>query len=45
MLADLNLAKEPELVTGREKIHELSEEGEELSKTVEEKAKILSKYR
>ncbi|XP_017774433.1 PREDICTED: vacuolar protein sorting-associated protein 37B [Nicrophorus vespilloides] len=40
-LSDANLAREPELVEGREKVEELSAEGEELSKTVEEKYKDL----
>lgn len=42
-MAEFNLSKEPELVEGREKIQELSETGEELTKSVEEKTKILSK--
>lgn len=42
--AEFNLSKEPELVEGREKIEELSEIGEQLTKTVEEKTKTLSKY-
>lgn len=42
-MAEFNLSKEPELVEGREKIQELSEIGEELTKSVEEKTKILSK--
>lgn len=41
-LAEFNLSKEPELVEGREKIKELSEIGEQLTQTVEEKTKILS---
>lgn len=43
-LAEHNLAKEPELVEGREKVEELSKEGEELSKQVEEKMQTLRKY-
>lgn len=42
-LSELNLAREPELVEGREKIEELSAEGEELSKIIEEKYNELSK--
>lgn len=42
-MAEFNLSKEPELVEGREKIEEQSEVGELLTKTVEEKNKILSK--
>lgn len=41
-MAEFNLSKEPELTEGREKIKELSEIGEELTKTVEEKTKTLS---
>lgn len=41
-LSETNLTREPELVEGREKIEQLSVEGEELSKTVEEKYKELS---
>lgn len=43
-MAEYNLSKEPELVEGREKIKELSEIGEELTKSVEDKTKILSKF-
>lgn len=42
LLAENNLTREPELVEGREKVAELSAEGEELSKIVEEKYKELS---
>lgn len=42
-MAEFNLSKEPELVEGREKLQELSELGEELTKRVEEKMKELSK--
>lgn len=42
-LAEFNLAKEPELVEGREKIEALSSEGEELSKRVKELSEELSK--
>ncbi|XP_023012781.2 vacuolar protein sorting 37B [Leptinotarsa decemlineata] len=40
-MAEFNLSKEPELVEGREKLQELSELGEQLSKSVEEKTKEL----
>lgn len=43
-MAEFNLSKEPELVEGREKLQELSEIGEELTKKVEEKTKILSEF-
>lgn len=42
-MAEFNLSKEPELVEGREKLQELSEEGELLTKNIEEKIKELSK--
>lgn len=42
-LAEFNLSKEPELVERREKIVELSERGEELTKNVEDKVKTLRK--
>lgn len=44
MLAESNLSREPELVEGREKIQQLSTEGEEITKVVEEKHKELSEY-
>ncbi|XP_056641542.1 vacuolar protein sorting-associated protein 37B [Diorhabda carinulata] len=40
-MAEFNLSKEPELVEGREKIKELSELGEQLTRTIEEKMKEL----
>lgn len=43
-MAEFNLSKEPELIEGREKIQELSEIGEGLTKTVEDKTMILSIY-
>lgn len=43
-LAEHNLAREPELVEGREKVEALSKEGEELTKQVEEKMQTLRKY-
>lgn len=42
-MAEFNLSKEPELVEGRERIQQLSVVGEQLTKYVEEKTKILSK--
>lgn len=42
-LAEFNLAREPQLVEGRQRIEELSVQGEELSKSVEEKMKEISK--
>lgn len=41
-MAEFNLSKEPELVEGREKLQQLSEEGEQLTKSIEEKTKELS---
>lgn len=43
-LAEFNLAKEPELVEGRERLEERSKEGEELSKRVKELSEELSKF-
>lgn len=40
-MSESNLTKEPELTEGRQKILELSEEGETLSKSIEEKMKII----
>lgn len=40
-LAEFNLAKEPELVEGREKIEALSRQGEELSQRVKELSEEL----
>ncbi|CAG9861264.1 unnamed protein product [Phyllotreta striolata] len=40
-MAEYNLSKEPELVEGREKIKELSEMGEQLTKSIEDKLKEL----
>ncbi|CAH1956522.1 unnamed protein product [Acanthoscelides obtectus] len=40
-LAEYNLSKEPELVELREKVQELSEQGEELTKSVDENMKII----
>ncbi|KAL3271346.1 hypothetical protein HHI36_021834 [Cryptolaemus montrouzieri] len=40
-LAELNLAREPELSEGREKLQAKTEEGEEISKRNEEKLKII----
>lgn len=44
MLAESNLTREPELMEGREMIVKLSNEGEELTKVIEDKYKELSKY-
>lgn len=41
-MAEFNLNREPELVEGRDRLQQLSEEGEQLSKTVEEKMKEFS---
>lgn len=43
-MAEFNLSKEPELVEGREKIQELTETGEKLTKTIEDKLKELSEF-
>lgn len=43
-MAESNLAKEPQLVEGREIIVQLSAEGEELSNRVKEKYDKMSKY-
>lgn len=43
-LAEANLTREPDLVEKREKFAETSQEGEELSKRVEEKHKELSEF-
>lgn len=43
-MAEANLAKEPQLVEGRELIMKLSEEGEELSNRVKEKYEKMSEY-
>lgn len=40
-LAEYNLAKEPQLIEGRERVENLSKEGEELTKVVEEKTKTI----
>ncbi|KAG5894717.1 hypothetical protein JTB14_006137 [Gonioctena quinquepunctata] len=40
-MAEFNLSKEPELVEGREKLQEVSEMGEQLTKSVEEKTEEL----
>lgn len=42
-MAEFNLSREPELVESRERLQQLSEEGEQLTKSVEEKTKQLSK--
>lgn len=42
-LAEFNLAKEPELVEGRERIEALSKQGEELSARVKELQEEWSK--
>lgn len=41
-LAEINLAREPELVEGRQKVADFSAQGEELARSVEEKFKELS---
>lgn len=42
-LAECNLSREPQLIEGKERIKELSETGEELSKTVDTKMQEISK--
>lgn len=42
-LAEVNLAYEPTMIEGKDKIQELSERGEQLSKTIEEKQQEISK--
>lgn len=41
-LVEFNIAREPELVEGRRRIEELSTQGEELYKSVEEKTGKIS---
>lgn len=43
-LAEYNLSKESLLIEGREKIHELSESGQTIYKSIEEKINELSKF-
>jgi len=43
-LAEFNLTKEPDLVSGKERLCEMYEEAEKLYKSVTEKVNTLSKY-
>lgn len=42
-LAEFNLTKEPELISGKERLHEMYNEAEKLYKSVTDKANTLSK--
>jgi len=43
-LAEFNLTKEPDLVSGKERLCEMYEEAEKLYKSVTEKVNTLSEY-